>query len=119
MEPRFTLLLAASFVILSAAVVPGVPASAFVQREAGTASPAAVQLQTPEKHNIAGKIESVDADTKTVRVEGTGKSIVVTDMTRYATGLSFSSLKTGLEVKIVAVARADGRMEALEVSTNS
>ncbi len=119
MEPRFTLLLAASAVILAASVVIGAPVSAFDQRGDGTASAAAVQAETPEKHNIAGKIESVDADTKTVRVEGTGKPIVVTDATRYASGLSFDSLKTGLEVKIVAVARADGKMEALEVSTNA
>lgn len=119
MEPRFTLLLAASAVILAASVVIGAPVTAFDQRADPTAGPAAVQPQTPEKHNIAGKIESVDADTKTVRVEGAGKEILVTDTTRYASGLSFSSLKTGMEVKIVAVARADGKMEALEVSTNA
>ena len=119
MEPKFTLMLAASVVILAAAVVIGVPARAYDLQDAGTASPAGAQPPAAEKTSIAGKIESVDADKKTVRVEGASKEIVVTDLTRYGGGLSFTSLKTGLEVKIVAVARADGKMEALEVSTNS
>ncbi len=119
MEPRFSFMLVASIFILAVTVASGVPASAFDQREAGMSSPEAVQEQAPQKLNIAGKIESVDAEKGMVRVEGTAEPIMVTPSTRYASGLSFSSLKAGLEVKIVAVARKDGKIEAVEVGANS
>jgi hypothetical protein len=119
MEPKFTFVLAASFLILAVTATSGLPASAFEPPAAGLATPSTEQEQGPKKLNITGKIEAVDAEMNTVRVVGTSETIMVTPTTRYASGLSFASLKAGLEVKIVAVARGEGKVEALEVSTDA
>ncbi|MBA3975315.1 MAG: hypothetical protein C0504_14000 [Candidatus Solibacter sp.] len=119
MEPILNLALAASCVILAAAVSLAASASPFEPQESVAKSPEAARSLTGEEQNIEGKIESVDETARTVKIEKLDKTIVLTDSTRYAAGLDFASLKAGLAVKSVASPRSDGRMEAIEVSAAS
>ncbi|HEY3440251.1 MAG TPA: DUF5666 domain-containing protein [Paludibaculum sp.] len=111
---KSTLVMILTATAFSAAfVVAGSSTGVLVPQEA-SALPALQQTQ--QQKEITGKIASIDKDQKTVRLEGTSETIVTTDATRYAKGLSFQSLKAGMELKIVAVAQGDGKLEAIEVS---
>lgn len=115
MKRSLTMIVAAT--AFSAAVVIAGSSAGVIGTQEGASNPALQQPQ-PQKE-VTGKISAVDKDLKVVEVEGTTESIVTTASTRYAKGLSFKSLKPGMEVKIVAIVRTDGRLEALEVSTAS
>ncbi|WP_321472052.1 DUF5666 domain-containing protein [uncultured Paludibaculum sp.] len=115
MKQKLTLVFASSLLILMAMIGGSASASVFDPQSEPGAKPSDQQSPATEKQEVAGKIEAVDADRNVVQVEGTSVPIVATNSTRYSRGLSFSSLKPGMQVRIVAVLRSDGRLEALEV----
>ncbi|MBL0161470.1 MAG: hypothetical protein IPP47_31030 [Bryobacterales bacterium] len=112
MKSNLVMILAAT-AFSAALVIAGSSTGTFVPPEPGTN--AAIQ-QTQQQKEVKGKVTSVNLDQRTMQIEGTSEAIVVTDGTRYARGLSFQGLKAGMELKIVAVAQGDGRLEAIEVS---
>ena len=112
MKSNLVMILAAT-AFSAALVIAGSSTGSFAQQEPG-ARPVVQQVQ-PQKV-VTGKIASIDLDLRTMQIEGTSEAIVMTDATRYAKGLSFQSLKAGMELKIVAVAQGDGKLEAIEVS---
>ncbi len=65
---------------------------------------------------LSGKVESVNVQTKTIKLEGVTEVIVVTDSTRFSGGITFETLKSGMSVKINGKVVASGRVEASEVA---
>lgn len=110
MKQRWTLASAASLIFLMGSWGGSVYALAPAQA-AQTPQPA----PRTDRQEVSGRIEAVDADRSTLTVRGTSVPIVTTAATRYARGLTFETLKPGMAVRIVAVLRSDGKLEALEV----
>lgn len=77
--------------------------------------PAALVQAEGKATELAGKIASYDADSKTLKLEGVAEEIVITDKTRFSGGLSVESLKAGTMVKVSGTL-LDGKVEATEVS---
>jgi hypothetical protein len=115
----FDQFLVAFVLILIAVVVNVLPGWTITQVYPGMASAAISHEPAQSQLNLSGRTESVDTLKSTVRVEGASETILVTPSTRFAGGLSFASLKAGLDVSIVAVALQDGNAAALEVSPRS
>ncbi len=74
--------------------------------------PAVAVASSEDVKEFKGKILAVDRDASTIRLEGYGADIVLTDKTRFGAGVSMEELKPGLTVKITVVARPDGKLEA-------
>jgi hypothetical protein len=115
----FDQFLVAFVLILVAVVVNVMPGWTIAQVYPGMANAAVMREPSQPRLNVSGTAESVDTLKSTVRVAGTSETILVTPATRFAGGLTFASLKAGLDVKIIAVAKGEGKVEALEVSMNS
>ncbi len=115
MKLSLTLGSAASVLLVSALAIGNTSPGTYSAQSEGGARPTHQEAQAAEKQEVTGKIEAVDQDQSVVQVQGTSVPIVTTSSTRYSRGLSFKSLKPGMDVKIVAVLRSDGKLEALEV----
>lgn len=111
MKHTLTMVSAASVVFLTGLCGGSVIARAVEPHPEQTQQP----MRNADRQEVSGRIEAVDPDRGVVQVQGTSVPIVTTQTTRYARGLSFEALKPGMPVRILAVLRSDGKLEALEV----
>jgi hypothetical protein len=72
-------------------------------------------VQQQQATELTGKIRAVDVDGKSFMIEGSDQQILVTAKTKFGAGLSFATLKTGDEVRVVGAAGSGGKFEAREV----
>ena len=115
MKSNLVMILAAS--AFSAAVVIGATSTGILAPQEPQTRPSIQEGQ--KQKEVVGKITAIDAEQKMVQVEGTSESIKTTPTTRYLKGLSFKSLKPGMQVRITASVQSDGTLEAVEISTES
>lgn len=82
-------------------------------------SPAPAASQQTQEKEFSGAVESYDADSQTLKLKGVASEIVLTAETKFGQGLSVATLKPGTEIVVLAAPRADGKMEARQITTKA